>query len=294
MVIPLHLGSGTMVGLSDLAVEAAESSAVGRRIFAREGILVVRGFFPPAVIQPAAAFLDESLKQVDDLFLRYGLSMRGENASAEVTDLVTRRGSDIPEDHKHLFQGHFPLQVRLSEVLRALARFTNTQPLLFDLLATTRLFAHMPPTARYVLPHCSLAAVPPHQDISYNRHMGDFCVMWVPFVPIDSACGGMAAYRKTNAASEVLTGKLTAEAGGWLPPITSDDLENAERVVLAPLGVGDVVILDRRTIHESMPNQSDRVRLSCDFRFFGEHSHSTKHYLDLRSDTVVPPAQPGS
>jgi len=56
------------------------------------------------------------------------------------------------------------------------------------------------------------------------------------------------------------------------------------------LDVGDAVILGRTTIHESMPNKSDRVRVSCDFRFFGERSHSTKHYLDLASNTIVSPA----
>jgi len=40
-----------------------------------------------------------------------------------------------------------------------------------------------------------------------------------------------------------------------------------------------------------MPNSSDRMRLSCDFRFFGEQSHSTKHYLDIATNTVVAPTK---
>jgi ectoine hydroxylase-related dioxygenase (phytanoyl-CoA dioxygenase family) len=210
-----------------------------------------------------------------------------------VTALVDRQSNVIPEKHMHIFQGHYPLEVRLSETLREFPRFANNHPLLFELLGTKRLFAHMPPTARYVLPRCSLAAVPPHQDISYNRHMDDFCVVWVPLVPIDERCGGMAAYRRTNHVGEVLTGEVLPGANGWLRPIKSADLERAERVVLTPLEVGDAVILGHRTIHESMPNRSNRVRLSCDFRFFGERSHSTKHYLDLASDTVVAPATSG-
>ena len=51
-----------------------------------------------------------------------------------------------------------------------------------------------------------------------------------------------------------------------------------------------MVIIGKRTLHESMPDDSDRLRLSCDFRFFGERSHSTKHYLDIATNTVVAPA----
>jgi hypothetical protein len=49
--------------------------------------------------------------------------------------------------------------------------------------------------------------------------------------------------------------------------------------------------MGKRTMHESMPNSSDRMRLSCDFRFFGEQSHSTKHYLDIAANTVVAPTK---
>ncbi|CAN5884844.1 hypothetical protein BH11PSE3_BH11PSE3_03930 [soil metagenome] len=277
-----------MAGLADLSIEADKNSSAGRHIFDREGVLVVKGFFPPAIIQAAAAFLCASLEQVDALFNEYGFSLHDEDASARMAALVGQATS-LPEIHKHTFLGHFPLEVRLAEALREIARVANARPLLFELLGTRRLFAHMPPAARYVLPHCSLAGVPPHQDISYNRHLGEFCVVWVPLVPIDEACGGMAVYRKTNTAKEILVDEAEPVTNGWLRPIESQDLANTERVVLAPLEPGDVVILGRSTVHESMPNNSGRIRLSCDFRFFGEQSHSTKHYLDLASDKIVSP-----
>jgi len=146
-----------------------------------------------------------------------------------------------------------------------------------------------PPTARYVLPHCSLARVPLHQDVSYNRHMEDFCVVWVPLVPIDQACGGMAAYARTHKTHEMVLEHRRNAADGWLPPIDEAAVDPAKRVVLAPLEVGDLVVMTKSTLHESMPNLSNRMRLSCDFRFFGERSHSTKHYLDIAADKVVAP-----
>jgi hypothetical protein len=282
-----------MADLAEFSVDAAQDSAAAKEIFDREGVLIVKGFFPASVIGRTVSFLRQSMDQIDGVFRTYGFSMHDSDASARATALAAEPPGVIPEAHNHMLLGHFPLEVRLADALREIPRYANIRPLLFDLLSTRRLFTHMPPTARYVLPHCSLAAVPPHQDISYNRHLGEFCVVWVPLVQIDEACGGMAAYRRTNRMDEVLSGELSVAGTGWLKPIKGSALEKAERIVLSPLDLGDAVILDRRTIHESVPNRSDRVRLSCDFRFFGEHSHSTKHYFDISADTILAPAQQG-
>jgi hypothetical protein len=239
-------------------------------------------------VQSVAGFLRDAVTEIDKTVRPYGFSLEDADAPERLTALMENPEARISEHDRHMFLGHFPLEVRLAEPLRAIPHVLNRHPLLFDLLSTERLYAHMPPTARYVLPRCSLARVPLHQDISYNRHMGDFCVVWVPLVPIDLACGGMAAYARTHHAPE-LVAERKAAADGWLAPIDSGSADRAQRVVLAPLEPGDVVIMGKRTMHESMPNSSDRMRLSCDFRFFGEQSHSTKHYLDIAANTVVAP-----
>ena len=99
----------------------------------------------------------------------------------------------------------------------------------------------------------------------------------------------LAAYARTHHAPELVAEHKNA-ADGWLAPIDSGSADGGQRVVLAPLEPGDVVIMGKRTMHESMANSSDRMRLCCDFRFFGEQSHSTKHYLDIAANTVVAPA----
>ena len=99
----------------------------------------------------------------------------------------------------------------------------------------------------------------------------------------------MAAYARTHTAREMVVERQRTAADGWLPPIDADSAEGADRVVLAPLELGDLVVMGKRTMHESMPNSSDRTRLSCDFRLFGEQSHSTKHYLDIAANTIVAP-----
>jgi hypothetical protein len=278
-----------MVDLKDLSVEAILSVDRAKAVFEREGILIAKSLLPDEVVRTVADFLRDAVTEIDQTVRQYGFSLQDDDAPERLKALMDDPRVEIPEHDRHIFLGHFPLEVRLAEPLRAIPRFLNKHPLLFHLLSTQRLYAHMPPTARYVLPRCSLARVPLHQDISYNRHMGDFCVVWVPLVPIDLACGGMAAYARTHRAPEMVAEHKNA-ADGWLAPIDSGSADGAQRVVLAPLGPGDVVIMGKRTMHESMPNASDRMRLSCDFRFFGEQSHSTRHYLDIAANTVVAPA----
>src|SRR5829696_8100136 len=251
-----------MVDLKDLSVDTRQGVDRAKLVFDREGILVAKNLLPAEVVRTAADFLRDAVTEIDRTVRQYGFSLQDADAAERLTALMENPRAEISEHDRHMFLGHFPLDVRLAEPLRTIPRVLNGHRLLFELLSAQQLFAHMPPTARYVLPRCSLARVPLHQDISYNRHMGDFCVVWVPLVPIDLACGGMAAY-------------------GWLAPIDSGSADDAQRVVLAPLEPGDVVVMGKGTMHESMPNSSDRMRLSCDFRFFGEQSHSTKHYLDI-------------
>lgn len=277
-----------MVDLKDLSVEANQVDRA-KAVFEREGILVAKKLLPAEVVRSVADFLRGAVAEIDKTVRPYGFSLQDVDAPERLTALMENPEAKISEHDRHMFLGHFPLEIRLAEPLRGIPKFLNGHPLLFELLSTDRLYAHMPPTARYVLPRCSLARVPLHQDISYNRHMGDFCVVWVPLVQIDLACGGMAAYARTHHAPELVAERKNA-ADGWLAPIDSGSADAATRVVLAPLDPGDVVIMGKRTMHESMPNSSDRMRLSCDFRFFGEQSHSTKHYLDIAANTVVAPA----
>lgn len=280
-----------MVDLRDLSVDASLGSAAAKQVFEREGILVARHALPKELVHSVADFLRDAVEEVDQALRPYGFSLHDADAPARLSALMEASPAHLTERDRHMFLGHFPLEVRLAEPLRVIPRFLNSHPLLFELLSTTRLYAHMPPTARFVLPRCSLARVPLHQDISYNRHMDDFCVVWVPLVPIDEACGGMAAYARTQHAREMVLERQQTAAEGWLPPIEADTADPAQRVVLAPLDAGDLVVMGKRTMHESMPNLSDRLRLSCDFRFFGERSRSTRHYLDMAADKVVAPAQ---
>ncbi len=216
-------------------------------LFEREGVVVVKSLLPWDAVELVADFLDG--KEADRL-------------------------------------GQFSLGARLGKRMLSIPRALAKDAILHEILGAERLFLHMPPMARMVTPENKAAAVPLHQDMSYNEHLFDFLTLWVPLVPIDEACGGIAVYPGSH---RLLPNPPLgpAVANDWRPAL--DPPAGLERVMLAPLRLGDVVVLHPKVMHESMPNRSDHVRLSCDYRFFGDGSTSSKHYLDLAEDRLVEP-----
>ncbi len=269
-----------------LCVSARDPARVSQ-VFAHEGLVIIKEAVPSTVYGPTADYLVAALEQISDLLAAYGIAPDAPDRGRQVERLLATRGAQMPAEDRHVLRGHFPLSVRLGEDLWRIPLHLADHPFLYDILGAKRLFMHMPPTARFVLPGNVEAAVPAHQDVSYNKHLQTFCVVWVPLVDIDGACGGMAAYPRTHGRGELLKGASAAAGDGWIPGI---DTATFERVELQPLAPGDVVVMSNETVHESMPNRSGRTRLSIDFRFFGDNSRSAKHFLDLAQRRIVAPA----
>jgi Phytanoyl-CoA dioxygenase (PhyH) len=272
--------------MASFTIAADATSARAQQIFAEEGVLVVKQAVPAAVCRATHDYLAGAVDDMAGLFARHGIAPDAPDAGAQVGRLLDDPAKVPPED-RHVLLGHFPLSVRLSEALWQIPLALADQPLLYALLGVRSLFVHMPPTARFVLPGNVKAAVPAHQDVTYNKHLGPFCVVWVPLVAIDRACGGMAVYPRTQGRGELFAGDSVAPTDGWIPGV---EVAGLDRVELYPLAPGDVVVMGNETVHESMPNLSSRTRLSVDFRFFGDNSRSSKHYLDLAARRVVAPA----
>jgi phytanoyl-CoA dioxygenase PhyH len=275
-----------VASMARFTVAASEAPSRARRIFADEGVIVIKQALPAAVCRATHDYLAAAVAGMAALLARYRIDAGARDSGAQVARLLDF-GANVPPEDRHVLLGHFPLPVRLDEALWQIPLALAERPLLYELLGAGKLFVHMPPTARFVLPGNAKAAVPAHQDVTYNKHLGPFCVVWVPLVAIDRACGGMAVYPRTQGRGELFAGDTVAPADGWIPGV---DVAGLDRVELWPLAPGDVVVMGNETLHESMPNLSSRTRLSVDFRFFGDDSHSSKHYLDLAARRVVAPA----
>lgn len=242
--------------------------------FRQRHYVIVKGFYPVALIETYQKFLRKSLENdVLPILKRLGLSLDTPELGRIVSERI-EQDQALDAAEKHLLMGHFPLHVRLSDQIHPLAHHLGQSALLKQLLDSEHLYMHMPPMMRYVPPSYNAAAVPPHQDSSYNPHMSNFVTVWTPLVPIDLKCGGMIMYEDSH--HETLP--VATEANGWLTPVAT---EKFKRTQLDGLGPGDAVILSPHIIHASAPNISDRIRYSMDLRVFGQSGRSTKHHMNL-------------
>lgn len=142
---------------------------------------------------------------------------------------------------------------------------------------------HMPPTARFVLPGNTQAAVPPHQDISYNRHMSNFVTVWVPLIEITEKCGGVIVFPGNNVEEVSQTGNTGSSF--WQDAVPTNEMESVHCLMKE----GSILALNKYTIHKSATNLSHDIRISIDFRFFGKGDSSAKHFLDLKTLKVCGP-----
>ena len=201
---------------------------------------------------------------------------------AAIDTATEERFDQLDQGLRNTMSGHFSLPARLSERMWGVPKAAGLRRVLEAVLEDDRLFLHMPPTSRFVLPFNTHSAVPPHQDVSYNHHMSGYVTAWVPFVPIDDRCGGVMVYENTNRPMELLTDKGRTFWFGGVP--TGD-----HPGVHCTMNPGDCLVLNRWVVHASVPNTSDRTRISTDFRFFPGREKSTKHYLDMQQWRVIDP-----
>ena len=251
-----------------------------QRQYRERHYVVVKGFYPEALVADYLAFLMEALEdEVVPAFTSIGVNLHDSGAGALVARRIVEDKS-LDAGTRHLLMGQFPLQVRLSDRIHPLARHLGQSELLKRLLHSDHLYMHMPPMMRYVPPRYTPAAVPAHQDSSYNAHMNEFVTVWTPLVPIDLKCGGMIMYEDSHHHTQ----KVDTAASGWFEAIDTRSFTQTQLDGLVP---GDAVILSPHIIHGSAPNLSDRIRFSMDLRIFGSAGSSTKHHMNLDTLEVI-------
>jgi hypothetical protein len=255
-----------------------------RNAFVRDGYAVVRGVLPVDVVERVGSFLADGESTALAMIRDYAGLGAEADVRAACDDIVRRDAATVPKEIRDVAMGHFPLATRLSERLWDIARVDALGALIRECLADERVFMHVPPVSRYVVPESRTAGVPAHQDRSYNGHLPSFITVWVPYVSIDERCGGVIVYEGGDRAVR----ELTPPSGPWLGACSTEGL----RAVQPALDPGDVLVLSDWIVHASAPNRAEHTRISTDFRFFAG-GRSKKHALDLATFTVIPPEANG-
>lgn len=246
------------------------------------GYQILKNVFPSELIKEINIFLEDEKDKTLALlrktiqFQDYGEFIKKTKALYENEQAF----QSIDSNTKSLLSGHFPLETRLSQRLWTIPQSQSTIQLFQQIFPDHPPRMHLPPVLRYILPGNVFAAVPPHQDVSYNKHVDDFFVLWVPFCKIDDECGGVVVHHGTGHFPELMA---NSERKFWLDSLP----ETGCQKVHCKMDAGDALLMNKWIVHESMPNTSNRIRLSSDFRFFT--GQSAKHYLDMETWKVVIP-----
>ena len=95
----------------------------------------------------------------------------------------------------------------------------------------------------------------------------EFCTAWVPLTDIDERIGGLAvvpgSHRRGVRAQTGSASSSLKTAKDQVFELPSED----ERWVTTTYSPADLVVFASMTLHKGNPNTSDRLRLSCDFRY---------------------------
>ena len=139
-------------------------------------------------------------------------------------------------------------------------------------------------------------STPPHQDFYFFRPVR-FCTVWIPLMHIDETTGGLTLRQDAHReglhetwwkGNEFLgmaeTPRISREwvESGAVPVAGTTRPEEADQAkpwLRSDFQIGDVLIIDPLMIHAGVPNHSNLIRLSADFRYQlqGTQTHWESH-----------------
>ena len=221
--------------LDDSGTLRADDAALRRRL-AAEGYLFFRGLLAPGDVQAAYDAVRTEL--------RVGGWM----------DLQGRPSG--PQRALNVRDGIADPSFRAAMASRALSRLAYLDPLrgLIRLILGSSAFSYPVKVLRIVYPE------PPsrvtrgryiHQDFAASG-VQDMLTTWVPLMAIPPQLGGLAVLPGSHLGPPRRPRILRADEAGWA---TTD------------YGPGDVLLFHCLTSHAALPNHSDRLRVSADFRW---------------------------
>lgn len=214
--------------------------------FAQTGICFVRDLVP----RPALEALRDALVE---LLVSGGVAERPPLASAPPLPAETPVVVDV-----ELYRRVFALPL-----LHSLAHEQPLLELMALLVGTSELFVHPRPACRIVLPSSRAAVLPtpPHQDHLGMQGSPGALTAWIPLVDCPPLAGPIAVAEGSH-----LLGRrpFRAVTGARVLPCEASDL--AGRWVTADFRVGDVMVFHCMSVHQALPNRSDGIRLSVDYR----------------------------
>ena len=153
--------------------------------------------------------------------------------------------------------------------LEALHRFPHLAALTWIMAALVGedVLVHPKHAVRLVFPNYEPGRVKAHQDHSAVQGDPRCYTAWVPLHDCPIECGPLAVLSGSHLSGLQPTPKGT----GYIPLAAAAGRQWVE----GGLKAGDILIFNSLTVHQALPNRSQRIRVSVDFRF-----QSQKHKVN--------------
>ena len=230
------------------ANEALEDQAELRRRVAEDGFL----FFPRLI---DAGRIRDLRTQVTQICQRHGWIKAGSNPSDGIAE-PSRACAEPEPDFYEIYRDIYKL-----EAFHSLAHSTEIINVIKGLVGDPVL-VHPTNIARVVFPSESVAATPSHQDFIHIQGAPETFTCWIPLGDCSREDGGLVALRGSHKAG-IYDHHVTRGAGFLGVPddgLTGDWFS-------VHYEIGDALIFHSHTVHRALPNTTERLRLSVDYRY---------------------------
>ena len=233
-----------------------------RARFGQDGYLFLRG----VVDDDAVAALHE---QVSGVCAAHGWFRPGTDPKKGVTAV-----EPCVEGEDRYFAVYDDVQ-RL-EAFHALPHHPSVHRVMAALLGDTA-FPHPLSIARLVFPGNESWTTPPHQDFPNNQGTPELYACWVPLADCPVELGSLSimagSHKRGMAPLEFSLGAGNRQA-------RVDERFDGLGWVGGDFARGDAVVFHSLTLHRALPNTTDRMRLSVDYRFQREGETLTDGCLE--------------
>ena len=142
-------------------------------------------------------------------------------------------------------------------------------------------FPHPLSIARLVFPDNQAWSTPPHQDFVNNQGTQDLYALWIPLSDCPTSMGSLAFLEGSHKLGLL---PLEYSLGDGHRQTSLSPECNSLNWLASDFKLGDLVIFHSLSIHRALPNQSDRMRISVDYRYQAEGQDMTKNCLVTHCD----------
>jgi ectoine hydroxylase-related dioxygenase (phytanoyl-CoA dioxygenase family) len=187
---------------------------------------------------------------------------RGWVRGGERTDSAEAIGMPVREGDEEFFLAYDDVQKL--ESFHALAHDKTLMSAMKHALGETA-FPHPLKVARLVFPSEPDVSTPPHQDFLNNQGTPSLTAAWIPLGDCKMKQGTLAILRGSQR-----YGVLPLEFSlgpGHRQAVVPNEMRDRLTWVTNDFSAGDVLLFGALTVHASLHNATNRMRLSVDFRY---------------------------